>query len=669
VTDYIYGPNTFYVNNECARYFAPQEVSENVYMGVWLYTYWQQSNYQRKCLPNNYTGAGGAPIPLDMVGNPSNVPNCNNAELILNQSVFPVAAEYVTLRMSGTYITSWGRTKTQMATTINGPVPETGGAAQNLTFCATCPVQFTFATLLQLAGVDLDSPNILNDGGWGPGTAPANIPTYPNYTAVWPIYRLTGVELVMDMQYQNFKTSLLPPDPFNLNDYLVANLRVASAGTFRSPGSKVWYLGSDPTQPEAYFMVRRPYGILLSFSPGGSIGKTTFSAIVASLVGAVVLFGAATAIVDVMAAFLIEGFREQKFEDELELRIRLMLRTQLADVPSRGEINEYQKEELAKRHAAEAQEQRLRSRYDRLRVMNKKSITAVQRSKMVEAAGVMGGMGGGGRGAAAADGGGGGDGGQAAAPAAPAAGADRGESANTLRGTPPPPLVGAVTSLSPRVARLVLAGDCYHSSTFTAQGFLENCRCVRFQWFTSRDGNSWLPIQGSTLPTFYAGPDEVAHLLACEATPVTDDGVEGPPVRAITTSALRSPAHVLGAVQERARIARTGWTDMKDGVWVSGMRATLRLHRSQVSARTKNSIELGRVDIPGCTVELSREKPTAMTLWGSDGMSFDFSFSGAEQRDIVALIIRELAGASLELLNNPEYHPTPLVEDVEEEEE
>jgi hypothetical protein len=95
----------------------------------------------------------------------------------------------------------------------------------------------------------------------------------------------------------------------------------------------------------------------------------------------------------------------------------------------------------------------------------------------------------------------------------------------------------------------------------------------------------------------------------------------------------------------------------------------MRLHRSQVSARTKNSIELGKVDIPGCNVELSREKPTAMTLWGSDGMSFDFSFEAGEQRDIVALAIRELAGGSLELLNDPAYHPTPpMVEELEEDE-
>ena len=657
-TDYVYSASRLYINNECARYFTPPELTEKVHMGVWLYTYWQQSNFQRACAPNNYTGTTrtGIPTPASMVGNPSNVPNCGAATLVLNQSVLPVAPEALTLTLAGTYITSWGRTKTRMNTTITGPVPAGGGAAPSLNFCPTCSITFTFAQLLTLAGVDLDAANVLDDGGWGPDTfPPGSVAGYPDYVATWPSFRLSGVELVMVMEYFNFVETLLPPDPFNLDDYLQASIRVASQGTFRSPGSKLWYLGPDIQQPETSFMVRTPTGVLLTFLPSGTIGVASFSALLSTLVGAIVLFGAATTLIDVAAAFLIEGFREQKFEDELELRIRAMLRTQLADVPTRAEIDAYEQATLMKQLQAEAKAARRRARYDRLHARALRSVPAAARQAEAKAAGQL------------AKGGPplpslppmpeGGDG--DTTPAEPPA-------YEPVARAPAAPLAGSARSLAPRVVRLLISGENFHSGSFTAQGFLENCRCVRFQWHRSRDGRSFVAVPGATLPTFYASADDLAHLLAVDAVPVTDDGFEGAPKRAFT-AALATRPHVLGRVHPLFNTARGGWTEIRDGVWVSGLRATLTLRRSVVEARTKKSIGLGSVDIPGVDVALSRDNPCAATLTGADGMVFDLTFHTPEERDTVALVVRELAGANIEVQNDPQYHPQPPPEEEEEE--
>ena len=641
VTDYVWGPGRAYVNNECARYFTPTEFTEKVHMGMWLYTYWQQQNYRRVCQPNNYTGTAlatpnGVIVPAALAGNPSNVPNCGAAVLVVNQSVIPVASEFVAVSIAGTYITSWGDTKTRMNTTITGAAST--GINASFNFGPTAQVVLTFAQLLSLANIDLDAENVLDDGGLGPP---------------WPTYRITGVEIVMEMQYRNFKDyeNYVMPDPFNFQNFLLAEVYPASKGTFRSPGTKLWYLGPDVTQPETHFMTRTPHGVLITFRPSGSIGLASFSALLATLMAAIVLFSTATTLVDVSAAFLIEGFREQKFEDELELRIRAMLRTQLADVPTRAEVDKYEQETLMSQLMAEGQKAKQRARLDRLRARAQKQITKETRDTAAKtnAAAAAAEA----RGAAAAP--------AAAAPAAAPAAAEPGGGA-----APAAALSGEARTLAPRVVRLIVSGDNFHTSSFIAQGFLENCRCVRFQWSRSRDGRNFVPIPGATLPTFYASADDVAYILCVDATPVTDDGFEGPSRRAYT-GPLSTHPQVLGRVHEMRNTAYGGWTDIKDGVWVSGLRATIRLMRATMSCRTKASVELGDLTLPGVEVALSRADPCAMTVTGTDGMAFDITFRLPEDRDVVGLAIRELAGASIELQNEPAYMPQLYDPEAEEE--
>lgn len=67
------------------------------------------------------------------------------------------------------------------------------------------------------------------------------------------------------------------------------------------------------------------------------------------------------------------------------------------------------------------------------------------------------------------------------------------------------------------MARLIIAGEPFHGLTLTAQGFLENCRCVRFQWLRSRDGQKFLAVPGATLPTFFANADDLGHILRVRA--------------------------------------------------------------------------------------------------------------------------------------------------------
>ena len=205
-TNYTWGPGREYIGNECSSYYTGPEFTAKAYMGVWLYTFWQQQIFQRACV----VPTAPAGLPLHVNYNLSGLPVCGPPVQLYNASVIPVASEFVTVTITGTYTTSWGRTRSSMNTTFQSAPSVTGpplGPNTSLVFPPGEPVAVTFQQLLDLAGIDLDQENILNDGGEGPP---------------WPTYRITGIELVVDMVYQNYVTTLYPPDPFNFNDFLVA---------------------------------------------------------------------------------------------------------------------------------------------------------------------------------------------------------------------------------------------------------------------------------------------------------------------------------------------------------------------------------------------------------------------------------------------------------------
>ena len=352
-----------------------------------------------------------------------------------------------------------------------------------------------------------------------------------------------------------------------------------------------------------------------------------------TLLSAMVLFGAATNLIDLSAAFIIEGFRQQKFEDELELRVREMLRTQLADVPTRAEIDEYEQKQLERQLFVEAEAERERLAKIRERELKKASRTTLA----PEAPGGTEGI------AVAGE-----KLGEQAAfseKVDPASAAAEAEAAKRRRKGPVGPggMKGFKQGLEPRVARLIIAGESYHGLAFTAQGFLENCRCVRFQWSRSRDGVKFVPIPGATLPSFFATADDVGHIIrvrtpspplrACgrrrsrcaapppqvEAHPVTDDGYEGHPATAQTrplhtmTSVLAKVHHLVDKARNPVPTA-VGFVEVEHGLLVSGVRATLRILTGAISARTKTSIELGSIATSHLKVILDRTDHYRMVI-------------------------------------------------------
>lgn len=165
--------------------------------------------------------------------------------------------------------------------------------------------------------------------------------------------------------------------------------------------------------------------------------------------------------------------------------------------------------------------------------------------------------------------------------------------------------------LEPRIETLVIAGELKHGRSVTAQGFLENCRCVRFQWATSSDGKRFTRVPGATMPTFFLTFGDLGHFVEVEATPVADDGFEGRPLKARAgpiATAKEMAAEVKRNVQEAKRNAFL----FEEGVFVGGARAILRLRNFDVSLTSPSKMEVGAITLGGTIVVASRNDVHAL---------------------------------------------------------
>lgn len=142
-------------------------------------------------------------------------------------------------------------------------------------FDATDAVRLPVVELLQLAGIEIDSANVLDDGGL-PGSPPLG----------WPSYRLTGVEIAVNLVYGNYIENGTIPDPFNFNDFLRMEVFPVTKGTFATTSYQLFYLGKPGNGEiaDSKIVVRAPRGIQISLVPAGLIGVFDFNTLLMNIV-------------------------------------------------------------------------------------------------------------------------------------------------------------------------------------------------------------------------------------------------------------------------------------------------------------------------------------------------------------------------------------------------
>ena len=245
-----------------------------------------------------------------------------------------------------------------------------------------------------------------------------------------------------------------------------------------------------------------------------------------------------------------------------------------------------------------------------------------------------------------------------------------GKSRSAPGGSRPSRRAGGAAATTPHVTQLVISGDPLVSTEFRAQGYLENCRCVRFQWYRSVGGSSYEPIPFAMMPTFYASADDDGCLLAVDAVPVTDDGFEGLPRRAKLTRPLRIASATLSRVRELVDEAHAGGCTIDQGRHCKGTMTTvdslsgqpfaarLQLGTGAVAMFVADSEtpesddedawrDGGTLALRGLVCNLDRQDIRLMhavaPFGGSSGPKLEIFFEKPSERDLVVLVLRDMA--------------------------
>jgi len=179
-------------------------------------------------------------------------------------------------------------------------------------------IDIEIETLLELAGVDLNTKN--------PDVVSKD-PSAAGQTAYW---RMTGVPLVMNMDYKNYDVS--GEDGFlawEHDDKIYCELTVEVTGTWASMGSEsvsfpngISYnqrAGTNSYDYDTTVVDRYRQGIQVVFMPHGSIGEIDSNAILTAVLNGVVLMGMATTITTLVGKHIYkcDGFGSifKKYQD------------------------------------------------------------------------------------------------------------------------------------------------------------------------------------------------------------------------------------------------------------------------------------------------------------------------------------------------------------------
>jgi hypothetical protein len=162
--------------------------------------------------------------------------------------------------------------------------------------------KFTIADLLSLGNTSLADTN----------------PVYvsSNFTGTLPSYRLTGLRLNLDFTFSNFRP-MAEGRPFHFEPQAKMSVKVTSEGSFVGAGADMYYTGAHGSFDASGTRVEMR-GVKIEFQSKGLMGVADGYTGMMALMSCLVMVGVATAIVDVIGAFIYDSFKDDKIEDDGE---------------------------------------------------------------------------------------------------------------------------------------------------------------------------------------------------------------------------------------------------------------------------------------------------------------------------------------------------------------
>ena len=274
-----------YLNNQCAEHFATSQLTRLTDTGVFVATHIQTQDWTRSC-EDDATLTGCV---LNDDGDAKNY--------------FPADVDAIALQFRPTYVTSWGVSeppRTIFAMDVNGKEVDYFYAYDNDPDKRT--PKFTVEELLSLANTSLADAN----------------PLYvsEDFAGNLPSFRLTGVRVNLDFTFSNFRP-MLEGRPFHFEPQAKMSVGITSEGSFVGAGADMYYTGGHGTFDASGTRVELR-GVKIEFQSKGLMGVADGYTGMMALMSCLVMVGVATAIVDVIGAFIYDSFKDDKIEDDGE---------------------------------------------------------------------------------------------------------------------------------------------------------------------------------------------------------------------------------------------------------------------------------------------------------------------------------------------------------------
>ena len=274
-----------YLDNQCAEHFATSQLTRLTDAGAFVATHVQTQDWTRTC--EDDTELTGCVLTDD--GDAKNY--------------FPADVDAIALQFRPTYVTSWGVSEpptTIFAMDVDGEEVDYFYVYDDLPEKRT--PKFTIADLLSLGNVSLADTN----------------PVYvsSNFTGTLPSYRLTGLRLNLDFTFSNFRP-MAEGRPFHFEPQAKMSVKLTSEGSFVGAGADMYYTGAHGSFDASGTRVEMR-GVKIEFQSKGLMGVADGYTGMMALMSCLVMVGVATAIVDVIGAFIYDSFKDDKIEDDGE---------------------------------------------------------------------------------------------------------------------------------------------------------------------------------------------------------------------------------------------------------------------------------------------------------------------------------------------------------------
>ena len=277
-------PEGSYLNNVCVTHIPTAQLVETDEVATFIATHLKSRMFTRMCA--NVSSQVGCSI---------------SYQTDVNQ--FPLDPDNLILQIRPRFVTSWGYNgyPESVAVFDHTSTPFRTFYSNDANNSAKFPIMYLHE-VLRLAGIELDERN--------------EVQVSSAFATNFPIYRLTGVRLSVDLTFSNFRP-MSHFKPFDFSAEADMNIQLSSEGSFVTSVDMVHFSG-PAADISASGTVMQYRGVQLEYGAKGLMGKADFYTAMMAIMSCFIMVSVATTVVDIIGAFIYDSFKDDKIEDDGE---------------------------------------------------------------------------------------------------------------------------------------------------------------------------------------------------------------------------------------------------------------------------------------------------------------------------------------------------------------